>query len=430
MFYRKLRNFAVLAASLALLVAACGGGGDSSGPEPAVGQLDPAPGFDGKTIKLGFLTAQSGTLAVIGNPLEQGAQVYWDWVNSQGGVGKAFKVELVTGDTMDNSATAIAEYQRIKDDVTLFAEVLSTPPTQALLEFLREDNIVATPGSLAGAWAGEAVLLPFGAAYEYEMINLVDWYVNVSALATANEVHCAVYVDDKYGQDSMRGVYYAIEQLGLTLAEEQTISRGDADFTAQLVALDKAGCTVVYTVTVPTEQNAMLAQAKSMNFEPNWLASLPTYLNLVAGSSPENYNNFYVALDAPKIVNEPSQAEVPGMAKFVERFNEYSDDALNSFHLWGYSQQVAVHALLEKAVELGDLSREGIAKAMAQLGKVEFEGLVAEDYVYGSPENRVPTSGVRIFRFDATEQPNLLREIQLYDSTLNDSFELVSAEGS
>ena len=413
--------------SLALLATACGGGGDSTDPEPGTHQLDSAPGFDGKTIKLGFLGDQSGNLAVLGQPLRQGVQVYWDWLNSQGGVAGKFKVELVVGDTMDDSDKTVAEYQQIKDDVVMLAAVLSTPPTQALLKFLQEDNIVAMPGSFAGAWSGEAVLLPFGAAYEYEMINLVDWYVKDSALATDNDAHCAVYVADKYGEDSMRGVYYAIEQLGLTLAEEQTISRGDEDFTAQLEALKQAECTVVYTVSVPTEQNIMLEQAKSMGFEPHWLASLPTYLNLVAGSSPENYSNFYVALDAPAIVEDPSQTEVPGMKKFVERFNEHAEGTPNSFHLWGYSQMVAVHALLEKAAELGDLSRAGIAEAMTQLGKVEFEGLVAEDYVYGPPESRVPTSGVRIFRFDATQQPNLLREIQLYDSELNEDFVLAPA---
>lgn len=390
---------------------------------PFAGSPQDSTGFDGETIRLGYLTDQSGSLSIVGVPLQMGAEVYWEWVNSNGGVAGKYQVELVVGDTLDDPAQTITEYQRIKDDVVMFAEVLSTPPTQALLEFLREDNIIAVPGSLAGAWAGEAVLLPVGAAYEYEMINLVDWYASASGLASGSDVHCAIYVDDKYGNDSMRGVYYAAEQLGFELAEEQTISRGGTDFTAQVGALDDAGCTVVYTVTVPTEQNAILAQAESVGFEPYWLGSLPSYLNLFAAGGPDRYEKFYVALDSPNL----NDTSVPGMADFLERFAAVlgEDANPNTFHLSGYFQSIAVHALLEKAVELGDLSREGMAAAMAQLGEVDTGGLSASNYVYGLPEDRVPTSAVRIYQFDRTQPPNFLTEVTIYDSSLNAAFDLV-----
>ena len=70
------------------------------------------------------------------------------------------------------------------------------------------------------------------------------------------------------------------------------------------------------------------------------------------------------------------------------------------------------------------MSRAGLAMAMEQLGTVEFHGLVGGDYVYGLPANRQPTSGVRVFRFDATEQPNLLRDLGVFDSEMNAGFDL------
>ena len=394
----------------------------TAAPPTTAGPPESTIGFDGSTITLGYLTDESGSLAIVGTPLKEGAEVYWEWVNqNEGGVAGQYPVELLVADTNDSPSQTITEYQRIKDDVVMFAEVLSTPPTQALLEFLQEDNIVAVPGSLAGAWAGEAVLLPNGAAYEYEMINLVQWYLEESDLASDSDVHCAVYVDDKYGNDSMRGVNYATEQLGIDLAETQTINRGDTDFTAQVSAMNDAGCTVVYAVTVPTEQNGMLAQADAIDFNPVWLGALPSYLNLFAAGRPELYTNFYVALDSPNL----NDTSVPAMADFINRFEDINGGSPNTFHLSGYFQSVAVHALLDKAVELGDLSRDGIAAAMAQLGEVDNAGLAAENYVYGLPADRVPTSAVRIFKFDAEQPPNFLNEIQVYDSPLNDSFDLV-----
>ena len=398
-------------------------------PAPAPPEAPPAPppepqpttGFDGETLHLGYLVDQSGPLAIIGGPLLAGSQLYWDWVNDElGGIAGRYRVELAVGDTKDSEGATVQEYQRLKDDVVMFAEVLSTPPVQALLEFLDEDGIVAVPGSLAGAWAREPLLMPSGAAYEYEAINLADWYVNHSGLASASDVYCAVYVNDKYGRDSMRGVEFAADRLGFSLAEAQTINRGDRAFTAQVTAFADAGCTVIFAITVPTEQHAMLAEAASQGLDPVWLGLLPTYLNLFAAGAPDLYAKYYVALDSPELAD----TSVPGIANFLERFERYGSGAITTFVLSGYFLQVSVHALLEKAAGLGDFSREGIRNALAQLGEVELDGLAAENYVYGTPENRRPTSAVRIKVFDPTRPPNFLRDIMIVDSPLNDEFDL------
>ena len=434
-----------LLAVLALIAAACGDDDDDGATDesettattaPAdtgdtedmadteaapAGDPEPTNGFDGETITLGYLTDESGPLAILGGPLAEGSQVYWDYVNEElGGIAGKYQVELAVGDTKDDQGTAVTEYQRLKDDAVLFAQILSTPPTQAVLEFLNEDNVVGVPGSLAGAWAAEANLLPNGAAYENEMINIADWYVNDSGLGSADSVQCVVSVDDLYGEAGLAGLEYAAGELGFELAESQTFARGDTDFSSTVAALSGAGCEAVYAITVPTEQNALMAEASSNGFEPVWLGALPSYLNLFSGGNPEWYQNFYISLDTPDFNDTTS----PGMVAFNERFATYGEGEPSSFHLSGYFQQISVQALLEKAVELGDLSREGIAEAMKQLGEVDTEGLTAENYVYGAPEDRVPTSATRIFKFDAENPPNLLAEVALVDSELNDDYDL------
>ncbi len=381
-------------------------------------------GFDGTTISLGFLTDQTGALAIVGGPLLAGSTAYWSWVNEElGGIAGQYPVELVVGDTKDDEAQTVQEYQRIKDDVVMIAEILSTPPTQALIEFLAEDGLLGTPGSLAGAWSLEPNLVPNGTAYEYEMINLADWFVNDSGLGDASTVACAVYVNDKYGEDSVRGVEYAAEQLGFELAETQTIARGDTDFTAQIGALQDAGCEVVYAITVPREQNGLLGTANAQGFDPIWLGALPSYINLLAaGDNAALYENFYIALDTPGL----DDTSVPGMANFLERWATYGDGSEPStFHLSGYFQAISVHALLEAAVANGDLSREGLQAALAGLGEVDTDGL-ADNYVYGAPEDRVPAAGNRIFQFDATVPPNFLREIAQIESDLTSGFDFGS----
>lgn len=393
---------------------------DGQGAEGPVSDPEATNGFDGETISLGYLTDQSGTLSIVGNPLAQGSQVYWDHVNAEGGVAGKYQVELVIGDTKDDSSTAVQEYQKLKDDVVMFAEILSTPPTQAVLEFLKQDDMIGVPGSLAGLWLTELNLLPNGSAYEYEMINIADWFVNESGLGSTDSVACSVAVDDLYGQSTVRGVEHAADEFGFDIAASETISRGQTDFSAVVSSLEGAGCEVVYAVTVPTEQHAMLAEALAQGFEPVWLGALPSYLNLFAGGAPERYKNFYAALDTPDF----SATDIKGMADFLDRFATYGEGDANTFHLSGYFQQIAVHALLEKAVEMGDLSREGLLAARAELGEVELDGL-AGNFVYGVPgDTQVPASPSRIFVFDADAPPNLLTQVAEIDSPAIESFEL------
>lgn len=375
----------------------------TSTTEPA-GPPEPTAGFDGETITLGYLTDQTGPLQIAGTSLLAGSQAYWDWVNTElGGIAGRYPVELTVGDTADDTAQTVSQYQRVKDDVVMFAQVLSTPPTQALLEFLAEDNIVAVPGSLAGQWTREAQLLPNGTPYELEIVNLSDWYVNDSGLFEDDDVFCAAAFNDKYGEDTLESVEWAGDRLGFDLAETQRIARGAQTFTGQVRALADSGCTVVFAITVVFETHGLLSEASSQGFSPVWLGTLPSYSNLLAAGGPDLYENFHVAIDPPNLNNR----SVPGMADFLDRWATYGEGDPNTFHLSGYFQSIAVKALLEEAVARGDLGREGMAAALSGLGEVDLDGL-GDNYVYGAPEDRVPARGVRIFGFDPDQPPNLL----------------------
>jgi hypothetical protein len=55
---------------------------------------------------------------------------------------------------------------------------------------------------------------------------------------------------------------------------------------------------------------------------------------------------------------------------------------------------------LEKAVELGDLSRAGIAAALNKVGLITFDGL-SGDYNYGtSATTRVPPRSTTLFKIN------------------------------
>ena len=75
------------------------------------------------------------------------------------------------------------------------------------------------------------------------------------------------------------------------------------------------------------------------------------------------------------------------------------DQAPDYYFTFGYYQARAVAQVLERAAELGDFTRAGIVRAMADVGTLRFDGL-SGDYAYGPPARRVPPRASTIFAVD------------------------------
>ena len=370
-----------------------GDDGDDADDMPA--ELATGPGFDGTTIKVGVISDLSGPVAIIGGPLTAGGQVYYDYINSQGGVAGQYPIETVEADSQYNPATAVQVYNNIKDDVVLVGQLLGTPITNAVLESLKEDGVVAAPASLDAFWVREQNLLPIGAPYQIQAINGLDWWVNEGG-GSVEQVYCTFVQDDPYGEAGQEGVDFAAANLGLAIADTARYVSGDTDFSAQIQQLRGAGCEVVFLVATPSVTGGALGAAAASGFAPQWIGQSPVWINVLAGSGLAPY------LEANLIIVAEGATwgddSVPGMASLIERLAEFAPEQPPDYYFtFGYLQASAVVELLEAAVANGDLSRNGIIEALNNLGTVSFDGLTG-DYFYGLPEDRVPGTENTIFK--------------------------------
>jgi hypothetical protein len=95
------------------------------------------------------------------------------------------------------------------------------------------------------------------------------------------------------------------------------------------------------------------------------------------------------------------------MAELLRIKDTYApDQAPDVYFNFGYLQAQAVTALLEKAVERGDLSHDGILAALEELGTLSFGGL-SGDYTYGPAEEREPSRESAIFKVDPASPTGL-----------------------
>ena len=378
---------------LALLCIAAAGGLSACGrDEPSA-----APGFDGRTIKVGVLTPLQGPAAVVGRPLTTGNEVFFEWLNAErGGVAGKYRVQLVEEDTGFDPNTAIAKYQKLKDDVTLFGQILGTRVVKAVLPLLDQDGIVASPASLDADWVRQRHLLAVGAPYQVQFANAAHYYVN-QADGRGKRI-CFLGVADPYGDAGLAGLEAAGRTLGFTVAAVARYNSGDTSFTAQVSQLRDASCEAVFMATFSRDTPRIVGEAESLRFTPRFAVQATGWdPSLATGPlAPALQRSLWVLGEG----TEWGDSRVKGQADMLQRLARYRPHQPPDYYfVFGYYQAWAVAQVLERAAETGDLSRRGIVRAMEDVGTLRFDGL-SGDYPYGPPAERVPPRTSSLFSVD------------------------------
>lgn len=398
---RKLLRLLAVLSVLGLLAAACGGDDDDDGAGAGDdnGELAAVPGFDPakKEINLGVISPLTGPVAAIGLPLTAGNQVWFDYVNQElGGIAGEYKVVLKLEDSQYIPQNGVQAYNKIKGEVVMFAQLLGTPVTKAVLPQLKTDGIVAAPASLDAEWVHEEFLLPIGGPYQVQMINAASWLLEEGG--GKGKVMCSMIQDDAYGEAGQEGVEFAAEELDFEIKTTARFKATAPDFTAQIQQLKSNGCQVVFLVSTPTDTGKALGTAAPQGFAPMWIGQSPSYIGALAQSPLKDYlaQTFYLASEG----TEWGDTSVEGMKDMLDRLQKYKPNQQPDYYFaFGYNQARAVTEVLEKAVDMGDLSRDGILKAMEEVGTLTFDGL-SGDYKYGPAEDREPPRTSTIFKIN------------------------------
>ena len=396
--------------AVALLASACGGdddddasgGGTDTTAASGGATLKAAPGFDpaASTIRVGIISPLTGGVAAIGKPLTAGNEVYFNKVNAKGGVAGKYKIVFEERDSAYVPQQAVQAYNELKGNVVMFAQVLGTPSTKAVLTSLKADNIVAAPASLDAEWVREPNLLPIGGPYQIQAINSLTWYVTEGG--GKGKKICTLAQDDVYGQAGVQGVDFAAQKNGFTVTSKQkfTATKG-AEATASIQALKDAGCEMTFLVSTPTDTGALLGIAARTGVTTQWMGQSPSYIGALAASPLKDYlaKTFMVASEG----TEWGDTSVEGMKSMLADLAQFKPDQQPDYYFaFGYNQANAVVQVLEKAVALGDLSRAGIIKATEEVGTVTFGGLTG-DYRYGKAADRDYPVETTIFKVDPTK---------------------------
>ncbi len=390
-------RFFALAGVAAILLAACGGE-----TKPAA-EIKTDFGVVGKTIKLGELTPLTGPLAVIGKPLTKGHEVYWQFVNDQGGVG-GYKVELITKDSLYKPDVHVQQYNAIVNDVLMIDQSLGTPTTQAIKDLAAKDKILVSAATLASSLAREKYLILIGAPYRLQVENAFEYVTKT--LGKSNPKTFLIYQDDDYGIDGQKGYQESISAYGLNDVGQRSYKTGDRDFTAQVNEAKSKSAEYVFLVTTPTETGGIIGKAASLGYKPKWLLQSPGWSPALLKSLVKDI----LVADALTFVDtaEWGDTSKPGMKEMLDNMKKYApEQEPDGFFLFGYTQAKITHAILKKAIERRDLTRDGMLKAKESLKNIDLGGLLPPLSYGTTTDQRVPDRASRAWKVDPAHPTGL-----------------------
>jgi len=396
---KKTCYICVLALTTILMVLS-GCANSSSGTSTS--SLKAGPGVDvtNKTITLGILSPYSGPVAdPIGKPLARGVKVFFDSVNASGGV-DGYKVKFLEEDTQYSPQLEVQLYNQIHTKVAMIADSLGTPTTFAIKDLATADHMLISGATLSSSLAREKYLVLVGTPYRLQVENAFDYVVN--KLGVHNPSVGIIYQNDEYGQDGLTGYKEAVNFYHLHDVGQAAYAVTDTDFTAQVSQLKAAGAKYVFLTAIPTATAGIIATAFKLGYNPQWILQSPAFalaLLSVPGLGALMSHAWLVSQGA-----NWGDTSVPGMAQMMSDVQKYAPGQKpDGYFEFGYTESKITYAILKKALDNNDITRDGLFKAFESLHNVDLGGLLPPVNYGSSPNQRVPSRDSVIFAIDPTQ---------------------------
>ncbi|MFF2631504.1 ABC transporter substrate-binding protein [Microbacterium sp. NPDC058021] len=366
----------IAASALALGLAACS---TPTAPADGGGEGD-STGVTDTTVTIGTHTPLTGPAAAGYSSISAAATAYFDYLNDEGGV-NGRTIEFIVKDDGYNPAntqTVVRELVQ-QDEVFAILNGLGTATHQSVLEFLNQNGVpdlfVASGSTSWNQPDTYPNTFGFNADYVVEGAALGQY----AADEYPDKAVCVLGQDDDFGDEFIEGVELALGADGIT--ETQRYSVSNQDVTAQIGALQAAGCEIVTLATINGFTALAVGTAAQLGWFPQWFAS----------SSGADYPTLvgYLGEDmAPKLLQGFTGTNYLPMAddEWVTLFREINDEYNGGAPFDGntiYGMSVAYLFAEALAAAGEDPTRESLIEAVSS-GDLVGNGILPLSFGDGS----------------------------------------------
>jgi len=220
----------------------------------AYGQSAGDPGVTETTILLG------GTVPLTGDEvayaaIARGAEAYFKYVNSRGGV-RGRKIKYVYFDDAYNPAETVRKTRQLVEDEKVFAifNSVGTEHVLAVRPYLNQADVPQLfVGSGLSALALDRKRYPWTMGYLPRFAGEGALYGRYVARTRPKARIAVLHENSEYGQDMFAGLRRGLGRLSTRITSVQTYDLSEADLNSQIARLKASGADTLMLFALPTQ---------------------------------------------------------------------------------------------------------------------------------------------------------------------------------
>ena len=332
---KKMKKFVALAAVASLAAATFAGCGKSEGNGSSNTGSD--------VWKIGSIGPTTGTAAIYGNAVKNGASIAVDEINKAGGI-NGYKIEFSFEDDQADPELAANAYNALKDKGTqILLGTVTSGSCEAVVGLTAEDNMFQlTPSASAqSVIAGDNV---FQVCFtDPNQGSASAQYIGENKLAT--KVGIIYDSSDVYSTGVFEKFVEAAKSQDFEIVSTQSFTKDTkTDFSVQVQSCKDAGADLVFLPIYYTEASLILTEANSTGYKPIFYGC--DGLDGILGV--ENFNK-ELAEGVMLLTPFSADATDEKTVSFVKTYKELYNDVPNQFAADEYDGVYVLKAAIEKA---------------------------------------------------------------------------------
>jgi branched-chain amino acid transport system substrate-binding protein len=349
---------ALIAAAVLLLVAGCGR--DEGGEQ--------SPGITKTEIKLGGSYPFSGPASAY-KSIAEGANAYFDLVNSKGGV-DGRKIKFVTLDDAYEPPRAVQNARRLVEEEKVFAlfNTLGTPNNLAIWDYLNQQKVPqAFVATGASDWGADPDKHPWTIGWQPDYVTEAQTYADYLKQQKPNAKVAVLYQNDGFGKNLLGGFEKAIKGSGVKVVAKESYEVTDPTIASQIRKLAASGADTFLNVTTPKFSAQAIAAIAKSDWKPlHILNNVGASKTLVLTPAGLDNSKGIISTAYFKDPEDPQWANDPAMREYkatLKRFSPKSNPN-DPFHVYGWG---AAQSMVTALKNMKEPTREAFMEAARHL---------------------------------------------------------------
>ena len=358
-----------LALPVFVLVLALGAGAAVAGSS----RTEADPGVTATSILLGTTSPLSGSASAYAS-VARGADAYFKYVNSRGGV-LGRKITNTIVDDAYNPAQTVQATRKLVEQDKVFAifNALGTEHNEATRDYLNA-NKVPQLFSASGAtkFGTDAAKYPYTIGFQ-PSYQAEGWVLGKYLARTQGSAKVAVlFQNDDYGKDLLSGLKKGIQRSKVKVVAAEAYEVTAADVQTQVAKLKASGANTFAIFATPKFAIQSYVFASRLNWKPkltlaNAVSSASNIMQLAAEGGTNKVVNGSVSIVFLEDPTDPKWASDPAMKLYRQVMKQHAPgaNANDVYHVYGMAAAWTAVEALKKAGK--NLTREGLVKVVGAM---------------------------------------------------------------